>query len=218
MNLEAVVFDMDGILFDTERLYTECWYEIAKRNHIENIEKAVLYCVGLNHADTYAYFYREYGDDFPAKKFMEEASALFWKKIRNEGLPIKKGVKETLAYLEKSPYQIGLASSSRRESVLSHLEEAGLRQYFHYIIGGDMVSHSKPDPDIYVDACRQLAVNPENAIAVEDSPNGIRSAYGAGMKVVMIPDLIEPDEEIKKLLFQQFSSMEELLEYLKSIN
>lgn len=216
MKLEAVVFDMDGILFDTERVCTECWYEVAKRNNIEHMEEAARYCVGLNHADTYAYFYREYGDDFPVEAFMKEVSKLFWIYIKEHGLPLKRGVREILAYLKESPYKVGLASSSRRESILSHLEEARLSSYFDYIIGGDMVAHGKPNPDIYKKACEHLNVIPEHAIAVEDSPNGIRAAYQAGMKPVMIPDLIEPDEEIKKLLFHQFPSMVELLKYLQS--
>ena len=87
-----------------------------------------------------------------------------------------------------------MASSTRYSSVVNHLEEAGIKDYFSVIVTGDMVEHSKPKPDIYLLACEKLGVEPAKAYAVEDSYNGIRSAHAAGMKPVMVPDLLEPDE------------------------
>ncbi|MDE5892717.1 MAG: HAD-IA family hydrolase, partial [Acetatifactor sp.] len=117
--------------------------------------------------------------------------------VEKKGLPVKKGVKEILEFLQRTGYLIGLASSTSRPSVEDHLQRAGIRQYFQSLTTGDMVEHSKPQPDIYLMACESLDVNPGEAMAIEDSPNGIRAAHSAGMISVMVPDLIAPDQEMR---------------------
>lgn len=205
--ITAVVFDMDGVLFDTERICMEAWREIAAEKKIENIEKAVLGCVGLNRTDTRAFFEREYGADFDYDGYHDACSARFHEKIARFGLPVKTGVMEILTFLKENGYKIGLASSTSRHGVLGHVTRAGIEEFFEVIVGGDMVEHSKPKPDIYLLACEQLGVKPENAIAIEDSPNGIRSAYAAGLKAVMVPDMIAPTPEIEALLYRKFDSL-----------
>ncbi len=208
--IAAVVFDMDGVLFDTERIYMEAWREIAAERHMQDVEKAVYGCVGLNAADTKAFFLREYGDSFDYESYQDASAARFHEKIEKFGLPMKKGVTEILSFLKENDYKIGLASSTSRRGVLSHVNQAGIADFFEVIVGGDMVEHSKPCPDIYLLACKQLGVNPENAIAIEDSPNGIRSAHGAGLKVIMVPDMIAPTPEIEALLYKKCDSLLEV--------
>ena len=130
--------------------------------------------------------------------FRKPPSAWFHGYIEENGAPVKRGVKELLAYLRQRGYKIGLASSTSRPSVEDLLERAGIREYFMNLTTGDMVEHSKPRPDIYLMACSSLEVNPAQAIAVEDSPNGIRAAHAAGMIPLMVPDLIAPDEEMRE--------------------
>ncbi|HKM34292.1 MAG TPA: HAD-IA family hydrolase [Lachnospiraceae bacterium] len=213
--IEAVVFDMDGVLFDTERLCTEAWREEANLRNLGDMEKAIKGCVGLNLTDTKEFFLKEYGNDFLFDEFHANAGVRFKEKIEREGLPIKKGVKEILAYLKAAGYAIALASSTSKKGVLGHLQRTGLTSYFEEIISGDMVEHSKPQPDIYLMACKALHVDPQNAIAIEDSPNGIRSAYAAGMKPVMVPDLIAPTSEIESLLYAKCDSLLEVKELLQ---
>lgn len=110
---------------------------------------------------------------------------------------MKKGVRELLDFLRSGGYSIGLASSTSRPSVEELLERAGIRGYFQSLTTGDMVEHSKPCPDIYLMACESLNVSPAQAMAIEDSPNGIRAAHSAGMLPVMVPDLIAPDQEMR---------------------
>lgn len=110
---------------------------------------------------------------------------------------------------------MGLASSTRYASVISHLKEAGIVDYFQVIVAGDMIEHSKPQPDIYLLACRKLGVDPSDAYAVEDSPNGIRSAHAAGMKPIMVPDLIPPDDEMREM---SFLICRDLLEVMRFFN
>ena len=108
---------------------------------------------------------------------------------------------ETLSYLVKK-YTVALATSTRREKASRQLENAGVKKYFSSLTFGDMVTHSKPEPEIYLMACRSAGLKPEECAAVEDSPNGIKSCFSAGLKPVMIPDRIQPSEEIKKLCWK----------------
>ena len=213
---KAVVFDMDGVLFDTERLCQDSWIEVANRRGLPDMEIIFPKCIGRNANDSRQIVLEAYGADFDYEVFRREASDWFWKYLEENGLPVKEGVRELLNWLKEQGWRIGLASSTRRSSVISHLEQAGIRDFFEEIITGDMVEHSKPLPDIYLLACRKLMVDPAGTYAIEDSPNGIRSAYSAGMKPVMVPDLLSPDEEMEQLSTRIFSSLLDVLDYFRS--
>lgn len=212
----TIIFDMDGILFDTERISCECWDEVGQEMGLGDLSKGVRGCVGLNRNDSEILMKSIYGEEFPFEEFRGTVHALMKRRILEEGLPLKEGVMEILDYLTREGYIVGLASSTSLKGVMGHLEEAGITHYFRKIITGDMVEHSKPMPDIYLKACEELGVTPMNAIAIEDSPNGIRSAYRAGMKPIMVPDLIEPSPEIESMLYGKFYSLLDVMDYLKS--
>lgn len=135
--------------------------------------------------------------------------------MAENGLPVKPGAPQILKWLKEAGYAIGLASSTRSSSVYRYLEQSGLKGYFSVVITGDMIEHSKPRPDIYLMACDRLGVQPEEAYAIEDSPNGIRSAHAAGMCPIMVPDMIEPDEEMKWLSFLIRKDLFEVRDYLQ---
>lgn len=210
---KTIVFDMDGVLFDTERLCMEGWSRVAAAQGISGIEETARRCIGLNENDTRALVQEALGREFPYEAFRRQVSDWFWQQIKSHGLPVKEGVKKLLPYLQHAGYKIGLASSSKYDSVVSHLKEAGLIDYFSVLVTGDMVEHSKPEPDIYLLACRKLQENPGECFAVEDSANGIRAAAAAGMKPIMVPDLLEPDEEMKRLSFLICRDLTEVMYY-----
>ncbi|MGN0424929.1 MAG: HAD family hydrolase [Acetatifactor sp.] len=212
----AVVFDMDGVLFDTEKLCQDSWIEVANRRGLPDMEIIFPKCIGRNANDSKQIVLEAYGADFDYEVFRREASDWFWKYLEENGLPVKEGVRELLNWLKEQRWRIGLASSTRRSSVISHLEQAGIADFFEEIITGDMVEHSKPLPDIYLLACRKLMVDPAKTYAIEDSPNGIRSAYRAGMKPIMVPDLISPDEEMEQLSTRIFPGLLDVLDYFRS--
>lgn len=199
MKYKAVIFDMDGVIFDSERLVLEGWQEIAAKYGIEGIEEVLPRCLGVNAQVTREIFREYYGQDFPYDEYKKEASALFHSRYGNGKLPLKPGVKELLSYLKENGYLVGLASSTRQAIVEQEIRDAGLMPYFDNLVCGDMLKRSKPEPDIYLKACENLDVEPRMAVAVEDSYNGIRSAKRAGMVPVMVPDMVQPDEEMRSL-------------------
>lgn len=214
--LKAIIFDMDGILFDTEIMSSKAWFQLAKERELGDITQLTNDCIGRNRTDISLQFKKKFGEDFDAEEFLTTGRKIMQDWIDKDGLPLMTGTKEILEYLKKNDYTVGVASSSSRKTIMSHMEKSGLGDYFQVIIGGDMVTLSKPKPDIYLKACEAIGMNPEQVIAVEDSPNGIRAAYAAGMKPVMIPDLIEPDKEILSMLYRKFDSLLELRDALEA--
>nr|WP_300676512.1 HAD family phosphatase [uncultured Acetatifactor sp.] len=213
--MKAVVFDMDGVLFDTEIVCMKAWMAVAERRGLSGMEEIFNQVIGLNANDSRLIVLKAYGEDFDYPGFRQEAAEFFQKDIRENGLPVKPGVPEILEWLKGSGYKVGLASSTRSESVLSHLKQAEMEDYFSVVVTGDMIEHSKPRPDIYLLACSRLGVEPEQAYAIEDSPNGVRSAHAAGMWTIMVPDMIAPDEEMRRLSRVILKDMTEVMAYLQ---
>lgn len=195
-NDRAVIFDMDGVIFDSERLVLECWETLAEKYQLAGMREAYYPCIGTSEVKTREIMTAYYGEDFSYETFRKESSVLFHERIGEQGIPTKKGVRELLEYLKERKIPVGLASSTRLSLVTQELQQAGLYDYFCSVTGGDQLKRSKPEPDIYLMACGKMGVRPENAYAVEDSYNGIRSSYSAGMMPIMVPDLLEPTEEM----------------------
>ncbi len=218
MKMEAVVFDMDGVIFDSENLYLQCWQVVAEKYGISGIEEACYECLGINSALVRELMLKRFGEEFPYDVYSKEVSALFHERAAGGKLVQKPGVKELLSYLKESGMKTAVASSTRKAVVIKELEEGGLLSYFDKIIGGDMVSKSKPEPDIFLKACESLETDPGKAFAIEDSHNGIRAAYRAGMKPIMVPDLAEPIEEIVKISHMILPSLLDVKVYFDKIN
>lgn len=215
--LEAVIFDMDGVIFDSEALVISTWKQIADKYGIENVEKVCMECLGTNHQATVKIFKKYYGEAFPYEVYKKEMAELFHAQAAGGRLAQKPGITELLKFLRSKGIKTGLASSTREEVVRRELSEGGLIAYFNQIICGDMVKRSKPEPDIYLEACRRLQVKPENCYGIEDSYNGVRALKSAGMHPVMVPDLAEPTEEMEALAECILPSLYEVREYLKKI-
>ena len=213
---EAVVFDMDGLIFDSERLVLDSWVEVGKKYNIEDIEEVFRSCIGTNKVKTREIVDSHYGKDFPYDSFSAEASAIFREWVKKDGLPVKPGVQNTLMILKERGIPLGLASSTRVALVTEELKEAGLYDYFQVVMGGDQLKRSKPEPDIYLMTCEKLGVDPTKCYALEDSYNGIISAYRAGMKPVMIPDMLPPTREMKEKSVVILESMEQFVSWMDS--
>ena len=217
MQYQAVVFDMDGVIFDTERLVIEFWKEVAKRHNIPNVEHTCIQCLGTNRVRTREIFLENYGADFPFDPYRAEVTELFNTHYKGVPLPTKPGVRELLSYLQEQDIKVGLASSTAQHLVRDEIGTAGLLPYFQTLVCGDMVEHSKPAPDIFLKACEILGADPAKSIAIEDSFNGIRSAHRAGMTPIMVPDQVQPTDEIRALAFHVMPSLLDVLNWLKTL-
>ena len=217
MQYQAVVFDMDGVIFDTERLVIEFWKEVAKKHNIPNVEHTCIQCLGTNRVRTREIFLENYGADFPFDPYRAEVTELFNTHYNGVPLPTKPGVRELLSYLQEQDIKVGLASSTAQHLVRDEIGTAGLLPYFQTLVCGDMVEHSKPAPDIFLKACEILNADPTKSIAIEDSFNGIRSAHCAGMTPIMVPDQVQPTDEIRALAFHVMPSLLDVLNWLKTL-
>ena len=217
MQYQAVVFDMDGVIFDTERLVIEFWKEVAKKHNIPNVEHTCIQCLGTNRVRTREIFLENYGADFPYDPYRAEVTELFNTHYKGVPLPTKPGVRELLSYLQEQDIKVGLASSTAQHLVRDEIGTAGLLPYFQTLVCGDMVEHSKPAPDIFLKACEILNAAPTKSIAIEDSFNGIRSAHCAGMTPIMVPDQVQPTDEIRTLAFHVMPSLLDVLNWLKTL-
>ena len=212
---EAVIFDMDGVIFDSERLVIECWKAIARKHNIPDIVEICMRVQGNNREETGKRFREKYGDGFPYEAYKKEMSALFRRLYGGGRLPLKRGVTEILESLKQAKIPLALASSTRTDIVRQELEEAKIIHYFNSVLGGDMVTRSKPQPDIFLAAAEALGAKPVNCYVLEDSYNGIRAAYRAGMHPVMVPDMQQPTAEMLGMAEVIVKDLLSALEYLQ---
>ena len=214
--VQAVIFDMDGVIFDSERLVIECWEMIAAKHNIPGIVEICMRVQGNNREETGKRFREKYGSDFPYEAYKKEVTALFRERYGEGRLPLKPGVTEILKELKRNNIPLALASSTRSDIVNLEMAEANLLPYFDAVLGGDMVSRSKPEPDIFLAAAAALQAEPKYCYVLEDSYNGIRAAYRAGMHPVMVPDMQQPTEEIRGIAEAVVENLMAALEYLRA--
>ena len=211
---DAVIFDMDGVIFDSERATMDCWIELAEKYSIPDIKTPYYKCIGVNAAKTREIMINTYGKDFPYDRYAKEASLMYHDRYDGGRLPVKKGVRLILEFLKKHDKKIALASSSKKETVISQLRDADILHFFDEIVTGDMVEKSKPEPDIFLKACEKTGVLPERAYAIEDSINGIRAAYSGKLKPIMVPDILPADDEMRQKAEAVLENLEEVADYL----
>lgn len=215
---KAVIFDMDGVIFDSERIIIELWEDFGAKNNMPHMHEVTIRCVGLNDKATEEVFKEVYGDDYDYRRFQKIISKQYHEMADGGKLPMMIGVREILDYLKNNEYKIALASSTRTEVVVNQLKAANIYEYFDKVVCGDMVTHSKPHPEIFLKAAEELKVDITKSFIIEDSYNGIRAAYAAGAKPIMVPDMIEPDDEMREKSFIILKNLLEVTEYLKTHN
>ena len=200
--VRAVIFDMDGVLIDTEKHYNIAWCEAAKQAGYTDFTRE--HALMLRSCDARAaskMMKGIFGEQFDYYAIREIRRTIVAKRLAKYGLEKKPGLDEILAFLHKKGIKTAVATATPLELTLRHLEKIGVKDQFDKIVSAKQVENGKPAPDVYLYACEQIGEQPKDCIAVEDSPNGIRSAYAAGCMPVMVPDLTEPDEELKPLLY-----------------
>ncbi|MBQ7336985.1 MAG: HAD family phosphatase [Clostridia bacterium] len=217
-HIDAVIFDMDGTLFDTEQVYQRAWIEAGARLQFAHVKDALAACTGCNNADTRKYFMKTYADIVDYDEFAAVRDGLYDEIIEREGLQLKPGARETLQWLKGRGIPMALGTSTYPPRVPRNLEKAGLTQYFDAVVMGNMVKKGKPDPETFLTAAQMLGVKPEHCIGVEDSFNGVRALHAAGMYTIMVPDLVQPDAALLPLIDAVCDNLLEIQTIVEKIN
>ena len=213
-NFDAVIFDMDGVIFDSEQATMNCWKEIAQQNGLENAEEVYLATLGTNMKKTREIVLSFYGQDFPFETCLRDFAKLYYERYGEGRLPMKPGVRELFRFLKENHKKIALASSTKRNTVIRQLRDADLFEFFDEIVTGDMVTRSKPAPDISLLACSRLGSEPEHTYVIEDSYSGIQAAHTGGLSPIMVPDLLPADDEMIRLCESVEDSLNDVILYL----
>ena len=204
-------------MIDTEKLLMRFWIESAQSFGFDMTREDVLSIRSLAGKLTEIRLKKRFGGSFDYQKVRAKRIELMNSYILKNGIEKKKGLDELLIYLKQNGYKTSVATATDLKRASMYLDIIDVAKYFDKVICATMVQNGKPHPDIYLKACEELDVPPCEAIALEDSPNGIISAHSAGCKAVMVPDLSEPDNELKKLLFKRIDSLDLLIDVLDNI-
>lgn len=207
----SVIFDMDGTLLDTQRICIPAWEYAGKLQGFDGVGESISDVCGMNEIGWTRYLEEHYKDIDTAsfKREMRDYIA------KNGVVKFKDGAQKLLKFLKDNGIKIAIASGSSRESVNHHLTEVGALSYFDAIVGGKDVENGKPAPDIFLKAAQLIGADPEDCFVFEDSANGIRAGYAAGMKCIGVPDIVSFDSETKKLMFRELKSLSEAIDIFK---
>lgn len=205
--IKAVIFDMDGVLIDTEKHYYVCWQKAAREFGFPFTGEHALMLRSCDAKLAEKMMQEIFGPAFDYYAIRERRRELVNETLLQNGLEMKPEVKEILFYLREKGIKTAVATATPIERTMEHLTKLGIADLFDSIVSAKQVKNGKPAPDVYLYACEKIGMKPEECIAVEDSPNGIRSAYAAGCKPVMVPDLTQPDEDLSKILFGLVDSL-----------
>lgn len=217
--IKAVIFDMDGLMFDTEPIYYKANQKTADYLAMDFSFEIYSQFIGIGDVDYKENMRELYEDDKLLDEFFEKSQLVLQYLMLNGKVDIKDGLINLLNYLEKENIMAIVASSSNRDLVDQLLDSLGVRKYFKDVVGGDEVSRAKPDPAIFDKAFEKTGLSDKNeALILEDSKNGVIAAHAADIPVIMVPDLIEPDESIKEKVLAIFSNLNELIPYIKKNN
>ncbi len=209
MKMKGGIFDMDGLLFDTEAIFQSVWQERARELGRTLDEDFTRRICGSSGPVTQAVVTDYYGVEDPTA-FIRDVNECV-RRIEETYLPMKKGCVEILTGLREAGFKLAVASASRQPMIERNLAFNGIAKYFDEVVSSSQVEHGKPEPDVFLYAAERLSLPPEECYVFEDSMNGIRAAHAAKMRPVMIPDLVQPTEEIRALCWGIFPDLSEAL-------
>jgi HAD superfamily hydrolase (TIGR01509 family) len=209
---QAVLFDMDGTMLDTEGPVLPFWYAVMKKYDYPLDEETLYKTIGIPAVSTEKMLIEKYGKDFPYHKITEELEQMVEDDIEKNGIPLKQGILTLLDHLEKLGIPKAVATSTRREKALWKLKHAGIADRFSFVVSVDDVKRGKPAPDLFLAAAEKLGMLPENCIGFEDSTAGLQSLAAAGIKSVFVKDIILPPQDVLKTVWRRYENLAEAAE------
>lgn len=216
--IEAVIFDMDGLMIDTESLFLNSCLKTNEVYGFKVPKELIIECIGKRKDKTIQLFKQVMGPDFDVNYYFDLSREFKRQEIEDNGIKVKKGLFELLDYLKQNNIKMAVASSTNMDGIMNRLATCGIdTSQFTSIISGDMVDKPKPDPEVYLKSCEILGINPENAIALEDSDYGIKAAHLAGTYAVLIPDLKEVTDEMRKDAYVVLKDLSEVINLIENI-
>jgi HAD superfamily hydrolase (TIGR01509 family) len=215
MTYQAAIFDMDGLLLDTERVCMQAFREACEFLSLPMHEDVYLSIIGSNSAGIKRIILNGYGADLDYEALNAEWMRRYYLVVRYRAVPLKKGVVELLSWLKSQSIPIAVATSSTHQLAATKLKYAGLLDYFEHLSTGCEVSNGKPDPEIFLLSAQRLNILPQHCLVFEDSNNGARAGVAAGMQVYQIPDLVKPCAEVTALGHTVSDSLTDVLNHLQ---
>lgn len=214
----AFVFDMDGLLLDTEGVYKRSWTVAAAGLGFDLTEPLFQTLIGITIADCEKRLVTQFGPGFPLEQFRSDARTGYEDIILAEGVPLKPGVHAVLDWACNAGIACGVGTSTVTEEARARLVHHGIEDRFSVVVGGDQVSHGKPDPEIFLKVATGLGVEPAHCLVFEDAHSGVRAARAGGMSVVLVPDLLPATDEIAALTSGVFPSLDAAVEWLDTLS
>ena len=213
--IRGVIFDMDGVIFDSERAGTRMLREAAMELGLPMTQEQVMQLLGCNNEKCRAAIQRWFGDQVDYEQVEKRWTELTFEHVEKHGMPLKKGMPHVLQALKAKGIKTALATSNEPVVVNFYFEHAGIDGLLDEIVTGSQVAHSKPAPDIYLEAARRLGLKPEECVGVEDSVNGVKAIRAAGMTSVMVPDMKPYTEELAPYVDLLLEDLDQLIPALK---
>lgn len=219
MDIKAVLFDMDGLMVDTESLATEAFIHSAKKQGYDMTKEETLLVLGFTTKSIYEFWENYFkNSDVSGKQLVDDHYKYIENILFTTGPRKMPYIEELLKYLKESNYKVAVASSSNMDHIINNMEKTGLKKYIDEFASGAEVENGKPAPDVFLLAAERLGVKPEECLVLEDSKAGVIAGSSAGAKVIMVPDMFKPDEECKERTYRIVGNLGEVISILEEKN
>ena len=219
MNIKAVLFDMDGLMVDTESLATEAFIHSAKKQGYDMTKEETLMVLGFTTKSIYEFWENYFkNSDVSGKQLVDDHYKYIENILFTTGPRKMPYIEELLKYLKESNYKVAVASSSNMNHIINNMEKTGLKKYIDGFASGAEVKNGKPAPDVFLLAAERLGVEPKKCLVLEDSKAGVIAGSSAGAKVIMVPDMFKPDDECKEKAYKIVNNLGEVINMLEENN
>lgn len=214
--VQGVIFDMDGLMFDTEPVWGSCWAPVCAKFGIEVSQEMVAGVRGCAGETMHAALRTYLGDDAPVEQIWIDEKELVHERIAQEGVPKKPGLDELLEYLHDCGIPMAVASSSTKAAIQANLANGGIEGYFDVLLSGESLGRGKPDPLIFLETAKLLGTDPARTIVLEDSFNGVKAGYNGGFITIMVPDLAEPTDKVRAQASKVVRRLDDVIDLMEN--